>query len=367
MARDRRMMVLRAVVEDYIRSHEPVGSSALLRHHQLGVSSATLRNDMSFLEQEGYLTQPHTSAGRIPTEKGYRYFVDRLSAVMPLSYAQRNAIATFLAGSTSLEEALHRSARILAHITGQVAVVATPSMARAHVQRVELVPVSLTSLLCIVIADSGRIDQRVITYTTLPERTTLSELNASINEQAEGKTLLDVSEAIMQLSQSSQYRDFAYILEPIAHTLEDMADYEHAGNLVMAGASSLAQQQAQYDIAPLLDALEEQVVVLRLMNNVSAQSRHDGISVAIGSETHTPQFLHTAVVTSGYGREHGQGQDGSQTDPLAFVGSIGPTHMDYMATMAAVQAVAQYLTSFVAQDSDTALTEPYGTISNEER
>ena len=92
MTQSRRMLVLRAVVEDYIRSQEPVGSTTLTRDHDLGVSSATVRNDMAALEDEGYLIQPHTSAGRIPTEKGYRYFVDRLATVMPLSEAQRRGI-----------------------------------------------------------------------------------------------------------------------------------------------------------------------------------------------------------------------------------------------------------------------------------
>ena len=96
MAQSRRMLVLRAVVEDYIRSQEPVGSTTLTRDHDLGVSSATVRNDMAALEDEGYLIQPHTSAGRVPTEKGYRYFVDRLATVVPLSEAQRRGINGFL-------------------------------------------------------------------------------------------------------------------------------------------------------------------------------------------------------------------------------------------------------------------------------
>ena len=97
MTQSRRMLVLRAVVEDYIRSQEPVGSTTLTRDHDLGVSSATVRNDMAVLEDEGYITQPHTSAGRIPTDKGYRLFVDRLSTVKPLTLAERRAISTFMA------------------------------------------------------------------------------------------------------------------------------------------------------------------------------------------------------------------------------------------------------------------------------
>lgn len=119
MPQTRRMVVLRAVIEDYIRSQEPVGSAALTKQHDLGVSSATIRNDMAALEEEGYLIQPHTSAGRVPTEKGYRYFVDRLATVVPLSGAQRRGIDGFLSGSVSLQDTLQRAARLLARITGR--------------------------------------------------------------------------------------------------------------------------------------------------------------------------------------------------------------------------------------------------------
>lgn len=145
MTQSRRMLVLRAVVEDYIRSQEPVGSTSLTRDHDLGVSSATIRNDMAALEDEGYLIQPHTSAGRVPTEKGYRYFVDRLATVVPLSEAQRRGINSFLSGSVSLKDALQRSARLLSEITGQVAVVASPSLAKATLRHVEMVPVAMTT------------------------------------------------------------------------------------------------------------------------------------------------------------------------------------------------------------------------------
>lgn len=119
MTQTRRMQVLRAVVEDYIRSQEPVGSSALIARHNLKVSSATIRKDMAALEDEGFLTQPHTSAGRVPTERGYRYFVDSLSEFVPLTGPQREAIRTLLDGSVNLQDALQRSARLLARFTGK--------------------------------------------------------------------------------------------------------------------------------------------------------------------------------------------------------------------------------------------------------
>ena len=186
MAQSRRMLVLRAVVEDYIRSQEPVGSTTLTRDHDLGVSSATVRNDMAALEDEGYLIQPHTSAGRVPTEKGYRYFVDRLATVVPLSEAQRRGINGFLSGSVNLQDTLQRAARLLAQITGQVAVVAAPSLSKSTLRHIEIVPVSINTLLAVVITDTGRVAQHILNVTKLPDVTTLTHLTNEINTQCSG-------------------------------------------------------------------------------------------------------------------------------------------------------------------------------------
>src|SRR5436190_19041299 len=123
MQDERRLAVLRAIVEDYVSTQEPVGSKALVERHGLGVSPATVRNDMAALEEEGLIAQPHTSAGRIPTDAGYRVFVDRLTELKPLSIAERRAIQAFLEGATDLDDVLYRAVRTLAQLTRHVAVV----------------------------------------------------------------------------------------------------------------------------------------------------------------------------------------------------------------------------------------------------
>src|ERR1043165_6019018 len=128
---ERRFAVLRAIVADYVSSQEPVASKAIVERHNLGVSSATVRNDMAALEEEGYIAQPHTSAGRIPTDKGYRLFVDRRPQVKPLSAAERRAITQFLEGAVDLDDVLKRSVRLLAQLTRQVAVVQYPTLSRS--------------------------------------------------------------------------------------------------------------------------------------------------------------------------------------------------------------------------------------------
>lgn len=391
----RRMMILRAVVEDYIRSKEPVGSAALAKHHQLGVSSATIRNDMSALEDEGYLVQPHTSAGRIPTEKGYRYFVDGLAAVIPLSEPQRRAIRNFLSGSVSLQDTLQRSARLLASITGQVALVAAPSLSRASVRRIELVQVSSSTLLAVVITDTGSVAQHMLQFSNVNEED-LAQSVAMINKLCIGFSLREAAHKLRAISNTIASLRMRDLLNMLANALEDMHVGEHTHDLYMAGASQLAHRQTMSDFASLFDALEEQAVIMRLMTSLSEEASDcaSGVSVAIGSETHNPGLLHASIVTSGYGYDSDSDSDSDDSDsddsksddsdepddsaslsssddssnqasksdsansstyasantPVAFIGSIGPQHMDYVATMAAVKAVARYLNSFIAKN-----------------
>lgn len=216
MTQSRRMLVLRAVVEDYIRSQEPVGSTSLTRDHDLGVSSATIRNDMAALEDEGYLIQPHTSAGRVPTEKGYRYFVDRLATVVPLSEAQRRGINSFLSGSVSLKDALQRSARLLSEITGQVAVVASPSLAKATLRHVEMVPVAMTTLLAVVITDTGRVAQHGLTIASMPAVDETNRLSNTVNEQCDGLSLSKSAETVRSIAASAGYESVRGVADALA-------------------------------------------------------------------------------------------------------------------------------------------------------
>ena len=155
---DRKLEVLRAIVTDYVASREPVGSKALVERHRLDVSAATVRNDMAALEAEGYIPQPHTSAGRIPTDKGYRLFVDRLAQIKPLSSAERTAIAAFLNGTADVDDLMARTVRLLAQLTRQVAIVQYPVAQRAVVRHVDLVPLTTHRLLVIVVQSTGRVD-----------------------------------------------------------------------------------------------------------------------------------------------------------------------------------------------------------------
>ena len=190
MAHDeRRLEVLRAIVQDYVSTNDPVGSKALAERHDLGVSPATIRNDMAVLEEQGYITQPHTSAGRVPTDKGYRLFVDRLSAVKPLSVAERRAIERFLDGAVDLHDVLSRSVRLLAQLTRQVAVVQYPTLSRSAVRHLEVVQVAATRLMLVLITDTGRVEQRVVDCPVDVDAEAVAELRTLLNAAFAGVKL----------------------------------------------------------------------------------------------------------------------------------------------------------------------------------
>src|SRR5262245_59772030 len=196
MQEERRLAVLRAIVEDYVATEEPVGSKTLVERHGLGVSPATVRNDMAALEDEGYITQPHTSAGRVPTDKGYRLFVDRLTTVKPMSAAEKRAIASLLDGAVDLDDVVQRSVRLLAQLTRQVAVVQYPTLSRSTVRHVELVALAANRLLVVLILSTGRVEQRLVELADDLPDDALVDLRRRVNVAAVGSVISEAAQAL---------------------------------------------------------------------------------------------------------------------------------------------------------------------------
>jgi heat-inducible transcriptional repressor len=338
MSEERRLAVLRAIVEDYVQTREPVGSKALVDRHSLGVSPATIRNDMAALEEEGLIAQPHTSAGRIPTDKGYRLFVDRLSTVKPLSAPEKKAIATLLDGAVDLDDVVDRTVRLLAQLTHQVAVVQYPSLTRSTVRHVELVPLGHGRLLVVLITNTGRVEQRFVDVGLDPVESTLTELRGRLNRLVAGRRLTEVRPLIADLPAAFPVEDRG-LVRFVLDALDDTLAVDREERLVLAGTANLARSGTDFagSIGPVLEALEEQVVLLKLLTEMAADT--GGIGVRIGREHQHAGLTETAVVASGYG---GEGE------VVARLGVLGPTRMDYPTTIAAVRAVARYVSRILA-------------------
>ncbi|WGW14058.1 heat-inducible transcriptional repressor HrcA [Saxibacter everestensis] len=332
MADERKLEVLRAIVEDYVATREPVGSKTLGERHELGVSSATIRNDMAALEDEGYIAQPHTSAGRVPTDKGYRLFVDKLASVKPLSAAERRAISGLLDTRFDLDETLERTVRLLAQLTHQVAVVQYPQFSRSSVRHVELVNLAMSRTLVVLITDTGRVEQRVVD-TGGADEPQLAELRARLNAALGGVRMNRVSPVASTVLDQLRPEDRAQF-SGVIDALHTLAEANRENRIVMAGTANLARSGLDFgdSIGPLLEAIEEQVVLLKLLSSMAEDARE--VAVSIGHENVHQSLTGASVVATGYG---------SRGDSLATLGILGPTRMDYPTTMAAVRAVARYV------------------------
>jgi heat-inducible transcriptional repressor len=327
---DRKLEVLRAIVEDFITTSEPVGSKALADRHHLGVSPATIRNDMAALEEDGLIAQPHTSAGRIPTDAGYRVFVDQLTSLKPLSAAERRAIETFL------DDVLHRAVRSLAQLTRNVAVVQYPSLSRSRVRHLEIVSLNASRLMLVLITDTGRVEQRIVELPAAVSEAVVAELRTTLNNRLRDRLLADAPQIVSDLpgTVTPELRGLVVTLTSVL--LETLVE-KHSDRIVLGGTANLTEHALDFPaIRPVLEALEEQVVLLRLLDQ-SAHSSH--VIVRIGNENLHEGLQATSVVTSRYG------VGGSA---LGAVGVLGPRRMDYAHTMARVAAVARYVGDLIA-------------------
>jgi len=331
-ADERRFEVLRAIVADYVSNQEPVGSKALVERHNLGVSSATVRNDMAVLEEDGYIQQPHTSAGRVPTDKGYRLFVDRLSELKPLSPAERRAIDSFLEGAVDLDDVLRRSVRLLAQLTRQVAVIQYPTLTRSTVRHLEVVQLTPARLMLVLITDAGRVDQRMVDLGDVIDEEGASQIRSLLNSAMCGQRLADASARVAELPAQVPAELRNAMLRVSTVLVETLVEHPEE-RLLLGGTANLTRNVADFpgSLRQVLEALEEQVVVLRLL----AAVRDPGtVTVRIGNENEAEDLRSTSVVSIGYG---GKGT------LLGGMGVVGPTRMDYPGAMAAVHAVANYV------------------------
>ena len=334
MIPERPLEVLKAIVQDYIQSNEPVGSKSLVERHSFGVSAATIRNDMAILEEEELIAAPHTSSGRVPTDKGYRLFVDRLNEVKPISNAERAAIEGFMSKSSDLDETLSQTARLLSQLTNEIALVQYPSLGKASVRHIELIAIDEKRLLLMLITDSGRIQQHVMEVASGYDSSAVEKLRNFLNDKVAGKPLSQVNKTLR-----SSKDEIAGPLQALANTVIPevalLVDANSQEKILLAGTSNLAKRQGEFpgSISPVLEAIEEQVVLLKLISEMQADQH--GVSLRIGRENTVDALSNTSVLVSGY---ENQGSE------VAKVGVIGPTRMDYSSNIGAVRAVARYLT-----------------------
>jgi heat-inducible transcriptional repressor len=325
MLDDRKAAILRAVVAEYIETAQPVGSQHVARQPGLAVSPATVRNEMAVLEREGYLAQPHTSAGRVPTDKGYRFFVDHLAAPGPLDPAKRQQVRDFFrAAHGELERMLADTSRLLANVTDYAAVVVGPPHEAATIRSVQLVGLAPRVVLLVAVLSNGVVEKRTLEFDDEVGDERIGAASAHLAAQLVGSTLAEPGKGTTTADAVTD----ALVSSAVSalHQHEDETDHVFVG-----GASRMARAFDAVDtVRGILGILEEQYVVVGLLQDVLAR----GLSVAIGTEHGSEPLAECAIVVAPYEVEG---------ERAGTIGVLGPTRMNYPQAMAAVAVVSQRL------------------------
>jgi heat-inducible transcriptional repressor len=324
MLDERKTAILRAVVQEYIETAQPVGSTHVASAPGVRVSSATVRNEMAVLEQEGYLAQPHTSAGRVPTDKGYRFFVDHLTQPGTLDSARRERVGDFFAGAHgALEHMLADTSRLLAGLTNYASVVVGPPIQAAVVRSVQVVGLSARVAMVVMVLSNGSVENETIELSDEVPEARLTVVGAHLSRHLTGRPLHEVGE----LPSSGDPQ-----VDELAHTaLDAIGGKVVAEPVYVGGASAMAQAfDAVEVVRRVLATLEQQYVVVTLVRDVLDR----GLTVAIGGEHGVEPLAACSVVVAPVL------VDG---EPLGTIGVLGPTRMNYPQALAAVEVVSDRL------------------------
>lgn len=331
---ERKALVLRAIVSHYVSTGEPVGSKTLVDRYKLRVSPATVRNDMGALEDWGYIYQPHTSAGRIPTDTGYRFFVDAWGSDVRLPAEQAQQIRSFFGQPRwELEDSLRQTAALLSNLTDHAAVVFAPVLDRSIVRHVELVRLSTNRAMVVLVTNNGLVQNHVLALSETLEDAEIEKTSAMLNRIVMDQPLDSVASTITKSLEQvpSSMRD---AVASITKALGDEITQRETDRVFLEGASNIVDEQKFADletVRQVIGALENRRLLLEVMADaLSVQS----VSVRIGSENQAEGMQFSSVISAPYGV-------GGHI--LGSLGVVGPTRMDYRKTIAAVYEVSTNL------------------------
>lgn len=326
---ERKERILRQIVEAYVHGGEPVGSKAVADASELGISSATVRNEMSVLEREGYISHPHTSAGRIPTDKGYRYYVDVLAPKVGADPRQRKEMERFLAGAVSaLDDLLERASQLLVDLTDYTSLAAPPSVAASRLARVELVKLGGSRVLLVCVGEGGWHEDRLLELGVDAEDDDVKRVAAIAEPVVRGRTLLEAAESLRAAVVPSE---LTYLLAAVADGLAAIA--RASGRVVTGGASRLVFWEPAETARRVLEMLDTGFEPLL------PTTQPDRVTVRIGKELALGDLRDLSLIATGYRFGRGAGT----------LGVLGPTRMDYPAVISTVAEVASTLSRVLRQ------------------
>jgi heat-inducible transcriptional repressor len=335
----RKSAILRAVVEEYVRSGEAVGSETIADRSSLGVSSATIRNEMAALEEMGFLSHPHTSAGRIPTDSGYRHYVDSLPAGGRLRDTQRRAITSYFAEViVDLEEVLKGSVQLLSRLTRYAGLAVPPTASDEPLARLELIDMG-PSLMILAVGQHGRVDKHVVDRPDVAETADLANAETRL-QVLRGLTYMDAQAQLLRLAVEGPVAEHDLMLG-VAEFLRVATHGDRSTHVVVGGVANLAneaQAMRRETLRRLFETLEREQEMLRVLHDVTSTT--DELAVTIGAEHPSTGEWEASIITAPF-------KAGDTT--VGTIGVVGPTRMDYLSAMASVKAVAKRLSELATE------------------
>ena len=335
---DRKLKILQAVIADYISTAQPIGSRTIAKKYKLGISSATIRNEMSDLEEMGYLEQPHTSAGRIPSERGYRLYVDRLMQIRNLSRREQEIIVRELGDRIDeIESIIRKTARILSQLTRYTSLVMNSHISGSRLRHIHFVPIDTNSLVAVIVTDTGIVKNTIIKTADPVSPEYLESLTRAANDKFAGITIGELN----RCTESEDYKRLVYrysLLDTLIPLLAESLNTSRGGDVYADGMSNIFNFPEYSDVNKaknLLALIEEKEQLMSILNRMGSGK---GVMISIGSELDNNCIKDCSLVTATY--RAGENEIGR-------IGIIGPTRMEYDRVVAGLEFITDYLTGMV--------------------
>lgn len=331
----RAQKILHAVVTEYLSVGDPVGSRTVTRRHDLGLSPATVRNVMADLEELGLLEQRHTSAGRVPTTSGLRFFIDSLLKVRGLTPRERDEIRERVT-APSPDEVMQRASRLLSDLTHHAAVILAPDPDESRLERIEFLPLRDGKLIAVLVTTDGRIENRLVIDDVDSSR--LERIHNYLNDLLAGMTLDDVRERVIRELgiDKNRYDEAVASALRLGHAVF-VKQPERSADVVIAGQANLLDDVQPDQIRDLLRTLEDKETLVRLLDRTRTA---DGLQVFLGTETAMSALSNSSIVGASYGPEE---------KPIGALAVIGPMRMNYGKVMSVVDFTAETVSQLLAE------------------
>ncbi len=339
---DRKIQILKAIINDYIATAEPVGSRTLAKKYDLGVSSATIRNEMSDLEDMGLIIQPHTSAGRIPSELGYRLYVDRLMNRSELTHKEQEFLHKVVSGNvTRIEYLMEETAKAISMLTNYTTIISEPVLKRTELKQIRLMPLDESAIMLIIVTEGNFVKNHIIRVNRAPSDEDLFSVSVKINSILKGHTLEDINEHTIMALQK-ELKEYSGLLKPVLKAVQKTIRSAENVHLHMSGAKNILTFPEFSDISKATEifrAFEEKNNLVSLLED----SKSNDIRILIGNEINIKEMKDCSVITTTYNM--GENTKGS-------IGIIGPTRMNYNQVVSVLNEMVKNIESVLKSVPD---------------